>query len=386
MVSPRLLTCTLALAVCAIVTAQPFHLVGLPPGTRGTWGTGVSYDGTVAVGASALTPPFPGGLGPGWSWSTSGGLQAVTGPGLLTNSGAYGISGDGNFVLGETGVSPPTDSPTLAYRYNRSTGQADNVGVLPGGFTRSRATSASADGSVVAGFSADRLGSFERAFRWTAETGIQPLPVGTGGYFQSETCAVSADGQTIVGWANNGTTVRAMRWTGAGSFSVLPALPGFSSAGAYGLNSTGTIAVGDSSVTTGSVHATMWDGLVPIDLGVPMGYFRSAAYGVDDTGSVIVGHLVRNDAVQVAAIWLDGSGWHPLDQYLTSIGVTVPAGTPLHEVTGISRDGRTLLGTTWVLDGSGRREGFVVTIPSPPACGLAAYLLGWTLCCRRRRN
>src|SRR5215467_5142666 len=90
------------------------------------------------------------------------------------------------------------------------------LGDLPGGMFLSRASGASADGSVVVGTS---LGpSEEEAFRWTAAgglVGLGVLPGGEGGL--SSALVVSADGSLVVGVSDSSAGRQAFRWTEAGA-------------------------------------------------------------------------------------------------------------------------------------------------------------------------
>src|SRR5262245_47569893 len=81
-----------------------------------------------------------------------------------------------------------------------------DLGDLVGG---SDGQGVSADGSVVVGSApAAPPGGLTRAFRWTAQNGLQDLNriVNTGGWLLLFANAVSADGSVIVGQAENLTT------------------------------------------------------------------------------------------------------------------------------------------------------------------------------------
>lgn len=69
------------------------------------------------------------------------------------------------------------------------------MGDLPGFFFDSWATGTSADGAVIVGLGS---GPSERAFRWTASTGMVDLGTPPGGTL-SEAWGVSADGSVVVG-------------------------------------------------------------------------------------------------------------------------------------------------------------------------------------------
>jgi probable HAF family extracellular repeat protein len=72
---------------------------------------------------------------------------------------------------------------------------------------------------VVVGWSVNSARNV-RAFRWTADSGLQEL--GTLGGSVSFATGVSADGRVVVGWSYNAAAnVRAFRWTAAGGMEDL---------------------------------------------------------------------------------------------------------------------------------------------------------------------
>jgi len=70
----------------------------------------------------------------------------------------------------------------------------------------------------------------------------------------------------------------------------------------------------------------------------------------------------------------------PLADYLNRYGIVVPSNVYLLQATAVSADGRTIAGYTG-LPGQ-VRQGFIATIPAPPA----ALALGILLARRRRRS
>lgn len=120
---------------------------------------------------------------------------------------AMGVSADGEVVVGVAQTAPAYEdnipSYNRAFRWTSQTGMQD-LGALDGG--DSIAHGVSADGSVVVGTSDTQQG--QRAFRWMAQTGMQDLGTGFNGG-QGQANAVSADGNIIVGASFD----RAFRWT-----------------------------------------------------------------------------------------------------------------------------------------------------------------------------
>jgi probable HAF family extracellular repeat protein len=166
------------------------------------------------------------------------------------------------------------------------------LGDLPGGAFASVATSVSADGKVVAGYSASTNGY--EAFRWTAWTGLKGLGELPGGTFASFANAISPDGTTIVGNSQSAFGDQAFGWTEATGISGLGDLPGSSFFSfATGVSSNGNVIVGFSASTLSgnNSEAFRWtptNGMVGLG-DLPGGSFKSRAWGVSADGTVIVG-------------------------------------------------------------------------------------------------
>jgi probable HAF family extracellular repeat protein len=211
-----------------------------------------------------------------------------------------------------------------AFRWTEATGMI-GLGELSG--IETVATGVSADGAVVVG-ETDVPGG--EAFRWTSQTGL----VGLGSLpnaFQSKATAVSADGSVIVGSNRFQFTIHfeASRWTDAEGWSSLGDLPG--------------------------------------------GPIFSGALDVSANGSVIVGssQTEREDGFMAlrAFYWTPSTGMLNLQDTLVSLGAPNVEDWTLDRATGISHDGRTIVG--WGTH-DGRTEAWVATIPEPSAIVLAA--------------
>ncbi len=173
--------------------------------TRSSFATDVGDNGSVIVGHSQTST----GATHAFRWTAGGGMVDLgTGLGPAGNSAAFGVSGDGSIVVGQSDF-PPT----------------------PGLFTNTR-----------------------QAFRWTQAGGFQTL--GTiNGIPNSIALAVTADGSTIVGrairsipsGASSISRSRAFRWTEAGGMVDLGVLPGDEHSSAVAVSDDGTIVVGISS-------------------------------------------------------------------------------------------------------------------------------------------
>jgi len=138
----------------------------------------------------------------GFVWTASGGSQVL--PTLPGNnwSRAYGVSGDGSVVVGESYYHdlPPGPGQTLpqAVAWFRPTGTIANLNA--GSNTGARAVTP--DGAYIVGRLPNTI-----AFRWTSQGGLQTLPnlhAGT---------AISADGQTVAGFISGSPQANAAIWT-----------------------------------------------------------------------------------------------------------------------------------------------------------------------------
>jgi len=125
-------------------------------------------------------------------------------------SEAFGVSQDGRVVVGSCNVFVAGENTTHAFRWTKETGMQD-LGALSDdqidfGAEISYATGISEDGTVITGSSQENItgvGSYQRAFRWTEETGMVGLG-GRGGFGDPILgSGISRNGKHIVGRANN---------------------------------------------------------------------------------------------------------------------------------------------------------------------------------------
>ena len=152
---------------------------------------GVSSDGQVVVGeAYDADPCCPTYLA--FRWDPIHGMQSL---GFTRESAAYDVSSDGSVVVGTAGQ---------PFRWNMGT--VTNLTSMPG-----VATAVSGNGSIVVGSYTDP-DRREVAFRWTTTCGFENLNQvyahllnGSRLEYASD---ISADGRYIVGWGYNATTRR----------------------------------------------------------------------------------------------------------------------------------------------------------------------------------
>ena len=299
-------------------------------------------------------------------------------PGSCQGCDTYGsgLSPDGSTVVGSAYVCPDgsttctSTGKTEAYRWTVANGY-QLLGDLNGSFgnspsaTGSAAFAASSDGSVVVGESPQGSNSFG-GFRWTASTGMQPLPSPE----LNQAFGVSADGSMIVGqfgWFNNTTgrqgffgssmppssealgvspdgTIavgadrqRAFRWTAATGEQFFLSVQGPSDADA--ISGDGTVIVGEFQLPSGPYHAFRWTASTGmVDLGT-LGGPGSRALAVNHDGSVIVGTSFTNQQTTSnhAFRWTAQTGMQDLNSL-------VSGSLELTFATGISADGTVIGG------------------------------------------
>ena len=272
------------------------------------------------------------------------GTGGGTGQGIST---AYGVSDDGIAV----GLAYDETNNPIAFRWTA----ADGMTRLPVNrpTTYSRANGISRDGSVIYGWN-DQLDGYRSAVIW--QNGVpldltddQGNPIG-------EALAASSDGHVVVG-ANYGFDNQAWRWTaetGVQPIGVLAVAP----AGAK-------VAKRTQPQPPAQVRSECAD----LGVGSPDGFFPPQAYafGVSDDGNVVVG---RSGAypVQNAVVWTPAGGMQYLSDYATAHGVTIPANWTLISANAVSADGKVIGG--WGSDGSDVASYVIDLHGAPPITAL----------------
>lgn len=239
-----------------------------------------------------------------------------------------GVSADGSMTTGYAAQVPPT-SPREMWTYSAA-GLAQISPASPPSYATPFMCGSvmSADGSVIVGARMD----VERrlAIRWSAAGGFAELPTPTVGTFRNSMAeAVSRDGRVIGGcltfqYQAYNTEATPALWTDAGRVD-LPLIP----------------AMGPH----GRVLALSGDGRI--------------AGGAQYTGVLLLDGSSHGS--EHAVLWIDGQV-HGLASYLSSRGVNMQGIQP-HWITGISDDGRVLVGFAGQM-GQGLRS-FIVTLPPP---------------------
>jgi len=358
------------LPVCVVViagatTAQPgiVAIGDLPGSVPVSRAFGVSADGSVVTGSSFA---FDGGTP--IRWTREGGLEAL--PRVPDSSDNFGgsVSSSGEYIAGAHG--------STGLVWSRELGSV-SAGSLPGGRDTSQLGQINDEGMTVglASFDFNVLGApLNRAVKWTPAGGLEalPLPEPSDLNFNSLATHILDDGR-IFGHSNSGTWL----YSEQSGFEMLPV-------GRYmtQINSTGDFMIGTNLIDDPwPFRSTYWTpdtGEVQLE-SLPS-VASSGVIGMSDDGSVIIGEASNVGFI----IWLDQGTPMLLTDYAESIGIDM-SGWDIEHVFAISADGTTIVGTgaKFEWSGTGRSEGFVLTIPAPGAAavfGCAGLLAG-----RRRR-
>ena len=238
-------------------------------------------------------------------------------------------------------------------------------------------TALSRNGDIAAGYSIAQQVS--HAFRWTAERAVNLGELSTGA--GAEATSISGDGNVIVGGAYEDRGTEAFRWTpttGMVGLGQLGAAAHCSAATA--ISQDGTTAVGWGENALGIAEAFRWTadtGLVGLGCLTPQYPLDSFATAVSGDGSVIVGtSTVDQNGTYLPFIWDAARGMRPLQQVLVQDYGLNLAGITLVEVTGISADGSTLVGTGCGPHGA---EAWVAVIPEPTTLALCVAAMCWRI-------
>jgi probable HAF family extracellular repeat protein len=363
----------------------------LPGGQYFSEAWGVSADGNVVVGDSIVSGNVLfGGTYAAIKWTASHGIDDIYDlQSVGTICRAYAANADGSVIVGmaDHGVLGQPDIEALLWTSDFG---GHEIGDLPGGPNPARAAAraVSRDGQIVAGQGESDNGA--EPFRYQVSDGtwlgLGDLP---GGAFGGSAYGISADGATIVGSSITAVGTQAFRWTQGGgmvSMGSLPVAPGVDAfAEAYGASANGGVIVGATrSMQTGAAgrEAFRWTqagGMVGLG-DLPDGNVLSYAYATTWDGSVVVGTggvagpcgPFGCTTTAHAFIWDAQHGMRDLNDLLPAMGLNT-LGWVLSTATGISANGRVIVGTG--TNPAGDTEGWRADlgVPLAPTCGSADF-------------
>jgi probable HAF family extracellular repeat protein len=344
---------------------------------------GVSGDGSTVVGGAIVAGGGFSQISAAFAWTEETGMLGIVD---LSASGASvvatAVNFDGSFAVGYADHGFFSPEGTQAFAWTPGSGGVE-FGDLPGGAAgvpRSFARAVSDDARVIAGIG-ESAGGVE-AFRYATDTLLfTPLGDLPGETFASYAYGISRDGNVIVGVSQSADGQQAFRWNEKNAIQpmgFLPTPPGVQKySQATAANADGSVIVGSSrsmNAFPNGEEAFRWTdatGMLPLG-DLPGGSFQSTAFAVSADGSVVVGRgYVEGPcgpfgcgSLPRAFIWDASNAIRPLADVLSAAGADV-TGWELHAATGISADGRVIVGNGRNPDGA--FEAWRAVLP-PPSC------------------
>ncbi|KAB2698276.1 autotransporter domain-containing protein [Ochrobactrum sp. Kaboul] len=348
-----------------VAMAQQLELGSAPTLVEGAdWHSsatyGISADGNVIVGEVNGVGGYD--VPAVWSSTTGALIVLKTLPGGETsNSHAMYVSAEGGVIVG---VSSGADGNGHAVAWLNGSSIATDLGAIDA-LSSAYPNAVSADGKVIVGYSA--IGGAQNsnhAVVWSLANGAATIHnLGTLGGNGSAAAAVSADGKVIVGSADLLSTERhAAAWYNNGSSAVDLGTLGGSNSSASGLSANGTIIVGQADLVNGDKHAVAWygQGANPTDLGVLNGDTTSLAHTVSADGSVIIGNSMSTVADRHAVAWYN-QGTTPTD--LGTLGGATS------DTVAVSANGSVIVGTAANADSKNHAVVWIGSGASPTDLG-----------------
>jgi len=308
---------------------------------------GVSVNGQVVAGWAGVSDPHY-----AFRWTPDSGMRAIGSLLPGEDAEAWGMSADGRVIVGYGMLS---GSIYHGFRFVNDT--MYEFGTLGGNV--SWAYGASFDGSVVVG-SAETLTGFNRAFRWTQDSGMKSLGV-LPGALRSVARGVSFDGRVVVGWSGFSNQVHhAFRWQNGVMSDIHN--PQFGQSEAIGVSGDGNVVVG--ACGTGNwvpTWAFRWSAATGmVSLGTLGGEY-SEAWAANEDGSIVVGWSERSQGNWGAFRWTEQSGMEDLNIVYAQL---LPTGSILRDAMAISPDGRFIAGRGYNSQ-TGRDEVYLLDTGAP---------------------
>src|SRR5579862_6772539 len=339
----------------------------------GTGVTGLSGDGTIAVG------DFGRG-GPVFRWTAAAGPVSM---GVISTGEISAISRNGRYISSNL-LNPRKDLSLGAYRWDATNGWQR---VAPLGHCGTDTTSNFAvdNNGAVYGVAYRSCSSYH-AFRWTPRAGSMPLPApGTkpsGRAANTRINQVSGDGMTLVGWQEDPMTGT---WLGVVWNSGVPSLVRTPSGD---IADEVTAVSGDGSYIGGALllgEQPLGAGYRRAAAGTKMEWVRplpgdaspASPNAMSATGDVMAGFsgnafLSFNPG---PFIWTRELGTANLDDFVRAQGTVVEQGFSLWEPTAVSDDGKVIAG--WGVGNLGY-AGWVLRIDKAFVCHRSRSTAGGT--------
>jgi probable HAF family extracellular repeat protein len=281
---------------------------------------------------------------------------------------ATSVSRDGNTVVGRG--TAQEFSLNDGFRWSADTGIQPLGHFSTPGTNYSYALGVSGDGRIAVG--ASRSGAGNEAFRWTDDEGLVGLGDLPGGAFESYADAISDDGKVIVGESKSNAALEAFRWTAADGMQGLGFLPGLTTEShANSVSDDGSVIVGSDG--NQAWHWTKQTGITPLNLVLEFNGINQRPIAVSGNGSTIVGSEFLDGGPR-AFRWNAIRGTQSLQSLLPSEYGLNLAGWTLTYANSVSFDGTVIVGEG--INPGGRREAWVVNLAVPEPTTLVLFLTG----------
>lgn len=371
------LTTLITMTICtmaSIANAQQFWNLGTD-----RFATSISNGGTV-VGDNTANGQY-------FMWTQLEGQVSIGGQ--IAGDGVGGqatISRDGLVVAGT--LNPGNGIHEMG-RYNVNTGDWTSLGGI-GGVSDVETSSGwgiSGDGETIVGLGWVTPGS-AHAVRWQAGTGMVDLGSTSAGR-SSRANNVNNDGSVVVGWQDNDNGRQGAVWVNGTQQLIFDSFGGAASE-ALSVSSDGTFAsgiqfggfFGSTELWRYNTLANSYEGLGNLTDGGAAGI--TAGNAMNGAGTLIAGGTwgFGPATFGTAIIWEEGLGVMRFSEYLDARGVAYDPNYSFAYVTDMSTDGTWFTG--WGRTASFEVTSFVVHVPEPSSAGLLA-VAGLITALRRRR-
>ena len=294
----------------------------------------MSGDGKTVVGTYRSTS------GQGYSafvWTQDGSFVDLGNMGGASTY-AEAVSADGTAVAGWGSILNYTAE---GFYWTKATGKI-GIGFLSGGDT-SEAWAISADGKTVVG-EADNAplssGGQYHAVMWNV--GSQTLQNIDNLFTNSNARFVNDDGSVIAGTADSSTKI--FRWTASTGMVDIGGL-GLGNTSLAAMSADGSALVGKSETSDGYFHAYRYAGTTITDLGTIGGGTYSAASDVSADGSVVVGQSTDSSGDEHGFRWTEATGMQTVEEWLASKGISLGDETTA-SADFVSANGNVIVGET----------------------------------------
>lgn len=339
--------------------------LGTLPGFDGSHAFAISGDASTVVGAA-----FGEDSTHAVRWTAAGAITDLAPDGR--ESTAFGVNFNGSVIVGSALVQACDCGAFFTHAFVWTNGTGRDIGTLEGAQGYSQAFGVSGDGKVVVGESSTEYSggdvTYIHAFKWTKTGGLVDLGTLSGDSGFSSAAGTNSDGSLIVGTSSrrsgtssdrhaaSGTSgYRAVYWTGPGPIALPSLASGTGDSFGKAVNADGTVrdaVIVGSSDAGGAQHATAWrlteSSARVRDLGVlndVEGGF-SVAQAVNANGAVIVGtsEFQHADGPTHAFRWTEATGLRDLNTLLANAGVNMN-GVDLKDARGVSANGQFIVGS-----------------------------------------